>query len=583
MMTVPLSRRFARFVLALAATALVVAGCTPAAPSTPSGAQGVGERTAANVPSPGGRVVVGSFADAKVLNPVLSTDVSSAEVWNRIYASLIQVDRTTAQPKPYLAQSFTAGEDGKSLSFVLRDGLTWSDGSPLTGDDVRFTAEAVMRSKKSARKSIFQSITGARDYAEGKAETISGIVVDGKTVTFQLEKVSCPSLTDIGLFGIIPKSVFGKYLDPKDASRNLDEAAENAAPPLASGPFVFKEWRPNDQIVLARNDHYALGRVMLDEWVYKILPDATALAAALKTGEVDVARAEAKDLEDLKRSENLTLHPYLAPGYTYIAWNQMRGGKEFFQSVAIRQALAYGLNVDRVVERVLYGEGQRMLAHTPPTSWAYDAEGMNSYAYNPQKARDLIESEGWTRGPDGIYQKDGQKLEFTLVTNSGSKTREALLQIAVEQYREIGVNVIPRTESFEALTDRVNKSKDPVYGEQGGRDYDAAILGWSLGPDPEAFATWHSSQVKGGMNQVGLQDEQIDRALEAGRSVCGLEQRREAYKTLNLRLNELQPYNFGFAANTLLFVNERVQAVEPGPFPNVYNGYLWNVDQWWVK
>ena len=573
----PLRSRATGFVSLVLAMLIVASACAPAASDAP--------RPVAEIPVQpvaGGRAVVGVFADAKVLNPVLSSDVPSAEVWGRIYESLITVDPQTAQPRPRLAEQFGQSDDYKTLTFVLRPGLVWSDGSPFTGEDVRFTVEAVMRSKKTVRRSLFQNVVGAKAYAEGKATTIEGVAVDGNTITIQMEQPSCPALTDIGLFGIIPKSVFGKYLDPADPSKNLDEAPENAAPPLATGPFAFREWRPNDRVVLARNERFAFGPALLDEWVFKVHPDATALAAALKTGEVDIARVEPKDVEELQRQDHLALHAYLAPGYTYIGWNQLRGGKEFFQSKPVRQALAYGLNTEQVIDAVLFGEGKRMVAHTPPTSWAYDPEGLNDYAYDPAKARALLEADGWVLGADGVYAKDGQRLEFTMLTNSGNKIRETLLQVAVEQYRQIGVSVTPQTESFEALTDRMSKTRDPKYGDEGGRDFDAVILGWNMGPDADT-TVWHSSQVKGGQNQIGFRDAEVDRALETGRTVCGIAERKQAYKTFNQRLNEEQPYNFGFAVNTLLVANKRIQNVEPGPYPNLQNGYLWNVEQWWVK
>jgi peptide/nickel transport system substrate-binding protein len=445
------------------------------------------------------------------------------------------------------------------------------------------TAEAVMRSKKTVRKSTWQDVVGARAYAEGKAASIDGISVDGNQVTIQLEKPFCPAITEIGLFGIIPRSVFGKYLDPNDAAKNIDDAPENVAPPIGTGPFVYKEWTPNDHITLVRNDHYAFGGPYLNEWVYKVYPDATALAAALKTGDIDAARVEPKDAESLKQNDNLQFFSYLAPGYTYIAWNELRGGKEFFQSRNVRQALAYGLDVQTVIDTVLMGEGQRTLAHTPPVSCAYDPSGLDQYAYDPARAKVLLEQDGWALGADGIYEKNGQRLAFTMETNSGNKIRETLLQVATEQYRQIGVEVTPRTEAFEALNDKVSKSKDPTYGDQGGRDYDAAILGWAMGPDPDAYGTWHSSQIKSGLNQTGYQSETVDRAVETGRTSCGTAERTEAYRAFNRQLNQDQPYNFGFAAKTLLFVNKRIQGVAPGPFPNVQNSYLWNVDQWWVK
>ncbi|MFN8632446.1 MAG: ABC transporter substrate-binding protein [Chloroflexota bacterium] len=565
-------------VTVLLAVLLLVAGCAPTkvAPSPTSG-------PAAGAPVMGGRLVVGAIADAKVLNPVLSSDVPSAEVWSRVYESLLKVDPQTGAPTPRLAEKYEVSPDGQTLTFWLKSGVTWSDGSPFTGDDFRVTAESVMRSKKTVRKSTFQDIVGARAFAEGKATSIEGISVKDNVLTIRLEKPFCPAVTEIGLFSIIPQSVFGKYTVGADVSKNLDEAPENAAPTVGTGPFVFSEWRPNDRIVLKRNEHFAFGGPYLDEFVYKVHPDATALAAALKTGEIDAARVDPKDMESLKQSDNLQFFSYLAPGYTYIAWNELRGGKEFLQSKNIRQAFAYGLDVQTVIDTVLLGQGQRVYAHTPPVSWAYDKAGLAEYPYDPAKAKQLIESDGWTMGADGIYQKGGERLSLTIVTNSGNKTREALLQVATEQYRQIGVEITPRTEAFEALNDRVGKSKDPVYGDKGGHDYDAAILGWAQGVDPDAYGVWHSSQIKSGLNQVGYVNADVDRAVESGRTSCEPAARMDAYKTFNRQLSVDQPYTFGFAANTLLFVNKKFQGVAPGPFPNVQNSYLWNVEQWWVK
>ncbi len=571
-----------RLAAALIVTVLVGTACAPTA-GPPSGAARPAAPT--GEPRAGGRVIVGAISDAKVLSPILATDVPSATVWNRVYASLLNADPKTGQLVPGLAETWDVSSDSKTLRFVLRDGLTWSDGSAFTGEDVAFTVEAVMRSKTSVRKSYFQDIAGAREFSDGTLETITGIVVSGKTITMTLERPSCPSVTQIGLFGIVPKSVFGRYMDPKDASRNVDDAPENTAPPLASGPFKFKEWRPNDSIILERNERFFGGAPLIDQWIYKVYPDANALAAALKTGEVDVAtRIEPKDKDDLSRVESLNAFSVLAPEYTYIGWNQLRADKEFFQSKAVRQALAYGLNMDQVIEQVLFGEGRKMVGHTPPVSWAYDPSGLNQFEYDPGKAQQLLEQDGWTRGPDGIYQKGGQRLEFTIVTNSGNKTRETLLQVAVEQYKQIGVNASARTESFEALVDRLNKSRDPTYGDRGGRDYDAFILGWSLTPDPDSYEIWHSSQIQfPGANRTGYRSEVVDRALEDGRTHCGQSDRATAYKTVDKQLNEDQPYNFGFAQNTLTFSNKKVQGVEPGSFPNYYNGYLWNVEKWWVR
>jgi peptide/nickel transport system substrate-binding protein len=588
----------ARWIATISAAVVVIASaCTPSAPSAstsppakPAATSAVATsapaaaaatnpaKPAAASPKPGGRVILGSSSDAKVLSPVHSTEVNSSDIHGRIYESLIDVDVKTGQPVPRLAEKFEVAPDNTTLNFTLRNDLKWSDGSAFSGEDFTFTVEAVMRSKQTVRKSIFQDIVGAQDYAEGKADRIAGITVAGNSITVKLKQPFCPGLINIGGFGIIPKSVFGKYMDPKDTSKNIDEAPELRSPPLAMGPFKLKEWVPNDHITLVRNDLFWGQKAYLDEFVYKILPDQTAQASAVKTGEIDITTIEPKDLEDIKRTDTLNVYSYADSGYTQIRWNLARGGKEFLQSTAVRQALAYGLNMDLVIEKVLFGEGKRTVAHTPPVSWAYDPAGLSEYKYDAQKAQQLLEQDGWKKGADSVYEQGGQKLEFTMITNSGNKVRETLLQVAVEQYKLIGVKVNPLTESFEAVTERNTKSADPVYGDQGARDFDAIILGWSLGADPDAYTIWHSSQVKRpGLNYSHYKNEVVDKALEDGRTKCALADRKAAYQAFNKQLNEDQPYNFGYAPNVLLVANKRLQGLDPGPFRRLS---LWNIEQW---
>jgi peptide/nickel transport system substrate-binding protein len=520
-----------------------------------------------------------------VLNPVLLADVPSGSVIGQIYESLIALNKDSGLPEPRLAERFEQSPDSRKLTFVLRDGLQWSDGSPFTGDDFLFTAEAVMRSKKTIWKNRFQDIAGARDFADGKAPSIAGIVVSGTTLTVTFSQPSCAALSLMGAFPILPKSVFGRYLDPNDASKNLDDAPENVSPPLAMGPFRFKEWVPNDHITLARNEHFFLARPNLDELVYRVYPSTSAVAAALKTDEVDMALAQPQDLDDLRSDGSLRLIAYLDTIYTYINWNQLRGGKEFFRDQIVRQALAYGLDWDGIIKTVYAGQATRLMGPLHVSSWAYDATGLNPYVYDPAKARQILEAGGWKTDPDGTYAKNGQRLEFTLLTQAGDKAREAVQQIAVEQYRQIGVHVEPRTEAFEALTTRLNQSRDSQYGEEGGRDFDAIIASQANSPDPDTmYIVWHSSSIKSGFNNIGYRNQVTDQELADGRSQCSPETRKQIYSTMNRQLNDEQPFDFGLIAKSLLFVNNRVQGVEAGSwysFPSYV--HMRNAERWSVQ
>jgi peptide/nickel transport system substrate-binding protein len=588
-----------RIVSILAALAWLVAACGPATPTpeptqqsqAPQAAPTIsGQATSAPVvpaptigvgqPKAGGRVIVGDIADVKTLNPILVTDVPSDLVTSRVYAGMLDVDPKTGDVVPDLADKYDFSSDGKTLTFQLRDGLKFSDGSALTADDFKFSVEALLRSKKTNHKNDVDQIVGARQFTDGTSDDVSGITADGNTITVQLVNSFCPALTQIGTLAILPKSVFGKYIDPSDPSKNLDEAPENSAPPVASGPFTFKEWVPNDHVTVVRNDNY-WQKANIDEWVHKTYPNQDALTAALKVGEVDMTQFDPKDLQDMQSVASVKVFKYLNLGYTFIGWNQLRGGKEFLQDKAVRQALAYGLNVQQVVDKVLFGQGVKMVAHTPPVSWAYDPSGLNTYDYDPAKAEQLLQQDGWAKGDDGIYAKDGTPLSFSIVTNSGNSIRETLIQVAAEQYKQIGVNVEPKTESFEALVDRLTQSRDPMYGDQGGHDYDAVVIGWSLTSDPDMYSIWDSNSTHAGENNsIQYKNPDLDKAIDDSRTHCAPADRKDAFRRANQILNEEQPYNFGFANNVLLGVSNRIQGIDPGPYARYGQA---KPETWWVQ
>lgn len=561
-------------------TAAPKPAASPAAPAPTTAA-----KPAAAAKPTGGRIIAGSFADVKTFNPVLTSDVQSDYVSRRMYESLVFFNSESGEPIPMLAEKWEISPDAKTYTFTLRNGLKWADGSAITGEDFKFTAMAVMRSKQTPRRNEFQDIVGAKEFADGTAQDISGIRVSGNTVTVELTAGSCVGLANFGQRPIIAKAEFGKYIDPADPAKNLDNAEENRAPKLTSGPFKFKEWIPNDRVTLVRNEQYWRGPAQIDEWVNRVVPDQTALAAAIKTGEIHVSNSlNPKDYEDLRRVETLDVKSYPVPSYTYIGWNQLRGGKEFLREKPVRQALAYGFNVQAVVDRVYFGQGVKQVSHHPAISWAAP-QGLNQYDYDVNRAKQLLEGAGWKMGPDQVYAKDGQRLAFEIVTNSGNQAREVMLQVATEQYKQIGVEITPRTESFEALVDRLQKSVDPKYGDEGGHDFDAVIIGWSLSADPDPQSIWHSSNVgTGKFNFIGYKNPELDRAIEAAKTGdCSQPARKANYETFNKILNEEQPYNFGLAPNAILAVSKRIQGVKAGAWPDQYNGLFYNIYEWTIR
>lgn len=567
-----------RVIAILGIVLLVAVACAP----TPA----PGQQAAADQPVAGGRIVEGAISDVKTLQPVISTDTASSGAWSLVYTThgsgtgLITINPDTGDIEPGMAERFTQSPDGLTITFELRDGLVWSDGTPFTMEDYRYTAMSVLRSKKTVRRSAFDNVDGAKDFTAGKIDDVPGLVVgdNGKKLTIKLTKPFCPAflgLAGAGAGGILPRHHFIKEYDPqKDKDKTIDDHSLNTKPPASIGPFVFKEFRPGDRITFTRNEKFWRGAPLIEEYIIKVYADTTAIKAALLTGEVDYNTASPQDVAELQRADHLKFFRFASRVYDYIGWNGKAAKAPWLADKRVRQALWHGLNIDQLIEKVYLGFAKRQFAHSPHGTWYHDLEGLNKYAYDAAKAKQLLEQAGAKMGSDGIYRwTDGKPMRMRIETNQGNLVREQILTIAQEQYKQIGIQIEPLLESFPALLDRT----DP------GTDFEAFIIGWSLGIDPNPYSIWHSSQRgKNQFNNVEYVNPEVDKALELNRDGpdCSKEARKKQLKVIDTHLNADAPYTFIANRDTLLFANKRIQNFDPKPFST---GSAWNIAKWWIK
>ena len=554
---------------------IVAVSCSPGSTTAPAAS---GSAKASETPVDGGNIVVGSISDPKTMQPVISTDTASSGVWGEFYLSLTRANRETGETEGSLAvDAPKLSADGLTVTFTLRDNLVWSDGTPFTGEDYKYTVEAVMRSKKTVRKSAVNTIVGAKDYEAGKTDSISGIKIDGKTIAVTLEKVFCPAIAGLGgagAGGILPSAKFKTVWDNKttDTSKNIDDNPLNNQPPASMGPFIFKEFIPGVQVTLTKNAKYFRGSPHADQYIIKTYADTTAIKNALITGEITYGGVDAKDFEDVGKTASLAPYRFKSLSYNYIGWNEKAAKAPWLANKAVRQALWYGIDTDTIIKKIVFGYGTKSLAHNPPVSWAYDATGLTDYKLDPAKAKQLIESAGAKMGTDGIYRwTDGSPMKMRIETNQGNNARETILQVAQEQYKAIGIQIDPLLESFNQLLDRT----DP------GTDYEGYIIGWSLGADPDPYSIWHSSQQgKGQFNNVFYTNPAVDKALEDNRNGpdCSKAARTKANHTLDLALNQDAPYTFLYSGDTIGYAQKSLQNFQAFTFSRE-----WNVEQWWLK
>ncbi|HEV8655358.1 MAG TPA: ABC transporter substrate-binding protein [Candidatus Limnocylindria bacterium] len=580
-------QRTGRVLIAVfAATMLVATACTPGGPTASSAPTAAASAT--EKPQQGGRIIEGWISDLATIQPVLSNDTTSARAWGLIYDGIIQQDAKTGEPKPKMA-TYSISSDGLTYTFEMNAKANWSDGKPVIAQDWLTGLMGVGKSGKTVRKSTFQDIQGFNEFCapagtqcKATASSITGVTIDSanpKKWSVKMTKVSCPAILDLNGY-TIPTQVFGKYLTATSKAEDFDNAPENTNPTVFSGPFKFKEWRKGDQAIFSKNETYWQGVPNVDEYVMKVVANTAAVTNGLKTGELTFGTVLARDLADMQTVDSVKITKYQNLGYTFIGWNTASPSATGLADKRVRQALAYGIDMDAVIKAVVFGEATKQVAHHVPVQWAYPSIALEPYKYDKAKAEQLLKDAGWTKGSDGILANAaGKKFSLTISTNSGNQERETLAQVAADQYKQLGIDAKARPEAFQGLVTKLTT---------GDQTLEATIIGWSLGGDPDPYSIWHSSNIPDPAKKVEgfgftyFKDPAMDKAIEEGRNPtngdCSTAARKKNYETFNKILNENQPYNFGYSNNTLAVSQKTLQNFNPASFSTLYN-----VHEWWVK
>lgn len=554
----------------LAAALLVVSACTSAAP-TPE----VPPAPSPEQPVRGGDFVHAIAGEPDHLQPnLLTVGNASLAVVDLVYANLVTID-PSGRMRPWLG-TWAIADAGRTWEWRILPQASWSDGTPLTSRDVVTAVRAAGLSKKSGLGRLLSggfgpAVVGFADFMKGLSDEIPGIVTypdDAKRFTVRLTGGTCINPLSIHP---LPSHVFGKYV-VAGAGDAIDRAPENISPALASGPFVLSEWRRGEHLRFVRNANYALGPPLLDSYTLKILPTERWFEQ-LQSGAVHYASLTPTQYAASRSLENdprLRVEKTEGAGFTIFGWNTESRTAPALTDKRVRQALAYAFDTD-LVRREIVGLGQPALAHHVPGHWAHPS-GLNPYRYDPRRARELIEQAGYTLRPDGIYERDGRALAFTLETNSENEARQRQLQLAVDMYRAVGVRVTPEVRPFSELTDRHRRGL-----------HEGLIAGFELSPylEGDPILAWHSSSIGVANNVTRYRNAEVDRLIDAARAGpdCSFEARRHVYERMNRILNEEQPGFFGLTNVAIRVVPARLR----GYGIKTYTQFdLQDVHRWWL-
>ena len=450
----------------------------------------------------GGTLTWALDADAQSLNPFVAGDVPSVRAIGLLFPSLYAADKNL-NVVPDLADGMPSiSTDSKTWTVKLRKDAKWSDGTPITADDVVMTVNLQNNPKLDT------------DAAFDWGELDSVTKVDANTVKFVLKDVFAPFLANNLLTFVAPNSVYGK-IDP--AKQRTDPVALN--PTVTGGPFKFDKRVAGSEIDMVANTTYYAGRPHYDKAIAKVITDATAAANALINGDVQwhpaLGEAGSGGVSKAKAATGVQVHDYADLGYIDMRLNTRKG--HLFDNVLTRQAMASALDKPSIVDAATEGRGFPLWGDIVPASWAYDDSSIVKYPLDLAKAKSLMTQAGWTIGADGVATRPNpkggaaQKFIGKIRVRAGKPQRIKAAQIISDQLKQIGMQLTPDPTDFKVFYKPITQG-----------DYDVAIAGFGLTLDPDDYTIFHSSQLTpehtSGNNWTGYSNPQLDTLIEQERA-----------------------------------------------------------------
>jgi peptide/nickel transport system substrate-binding protein len=507
------------------------------------------------VPSYGGTYVEGVTSAAQFLNPILAATPVDDDVVRLVFSGLSRYGND-GSIQGDLATSFTASEDGKVWTFRIREDATWHDGKPVIADDVIYTV----------------ALLQDRAYVGPYSDAFRGVKVerlDDHFVRFILPDAYGPFAASTTV-PLLPSHLLAKV-----DYASLPRVAFNQRP-IGTGPFRVIEVDPR-QTVLARNDAFYRARPdrtrpYLDRLVLRSYPDTSQALTALGRGEIDgVGGLSTGDAERARGLKNVSLYSFGTNDFTALFLN-MRPDKAMFRDRNVRQAIAKAIDRGRILQLAVDGRGAVADEFVPQSSWAYIRD-VTRYARSHEEAKTMLDEADWKdHDGDGIRDRAGVKLSFSITTSSEPARVGAAAQIS-EDLAAIGMRVELKAMPFTELVETAVRD----------RAYDALLIGVSVSGDPDPYSFFHSSEIKDpGHNFSGYTTLALDRSLEAARRTTDQGKRREMYTSVFQTIATEVPVVFLYFSDYLYAQARQVQGLKIAPI-NDPRERFWNAEDWYVR
>ena len=514
------------------------------------------------IPAYGGAIVEGvDGTTPRFINPVLSAPDSASEkdLIQLVYSGLMRVGKAGVL-YPDMASSYRISEDKKEYTFILKEGLQWSDGEPITADDIVFTIKSIQDPTiRSPKKSEWEGII-----VEKK---------DNKTITFRLTKPYAPFLENTTV-GILPKHIWGG-LEPEQYVYSSYNAK-----PVGSGPFMVSDIKQNTSGIpisytLVPFEHFALGKPYLGSITFKFYPGYEKLLEGYLAGEfTSVAALSPESAEKIKKDSVKIISTPL-PRIFSVFFDQNQ--QEVFVNTSVRKALDLSTDKDRIIKNIFYGYATKIDGPLPPdmTSTSTVEAGITERI---EEAKALLKKDGWVLNEKtGVLEKAVKKkptetLEFSLSISSNPEMKK-IAEILKEDWEKIGAKVTIKTYEEGDLLQAVIRP----------RKYEALLYGEIIGRNPDLYLYWHSSQrMNPGWNMSLYTNVKADKLLEQAREESDQDTRTKLHADFLDEIHKDIPAIFLYSPNFIYVLPGDVHGVELSGV-SVLSDRFSNVHKWYLR
>ncbi|HAL45463.1 MAG: hypothetical protein A2Y12_14415 [Planctomycetes bacterium GWF2_42_9] len=492
-----------------------------------------------NESNEGDWLVWGLAVEPKTLNLISVTSDMYARwmMFENVFEPLMVYDFDEVKLKPMLAKSYDFSPDGLELTFTLRDDINFSDGVPITADDVLFTYHTIINPK-----------IDAADLAQLFIEVKDVQKIDDKTVKFYFHRPYFKALeiASFWVIGIFPKHIY-EFADAEEFNKRISNH-------IGSGPYVLEKWDTGDKAVFVRNENYWGTKPKIKKLIYKFIVNDKARIQAIRSGDVDMIIPAPEQYVDVVKDKSFTEKykclAYWSPGtpYIYLGWNERT---PYFADRRVRLAMTQMLDRKGILQHILKGSGKEVTG--PFYVFGKDNDpNIKAWPYDVNEARRLLDEAGWkdTDG-DGIRDKDGVAFKFKFSYSSDYILYQNIANVIKDSAAKIGVEVIADPIEWSILITRLPEHK-----------FDAIIMGWGGDIVEDNYQIFHSSQIDNrGANYVCFKNDEADRMLEEIRRTIDDEKRIELSRKFHSLVHYEQPYTFLFTRPTYRIIDPRFENV----------------------